>query len=372
MNSRITALQKRLVDSRVDLALISRREHFYYFTGYRSYYGGAVYLLIPKDGAPVAVVPEGEKDSLASVNDGECRSYSTFSMEEPIDNVAKALHAVRETVSSLVSNLRSLGLEKDYLPMSFGSELAARLGKPSQIDISVILSELRRVKDGEEISKLRESVRVATLGLKKGLELVKPGIREIDILAQAKAAMESEVAEPIEVFADVISGSKTLKIGAPAVYAQNRVVKKGEFVIMDILPRVAWYWADLTRTGVAGSPTRAQADLYELVAQANAAALRKVRPGARALEMDRAARKVLVEGGCSETYPHHTGHGLGLDMIEAPSLLPHNGTPLVPGMVITIEPGVYDKKLGGVRIGVDVLVTETGAEILENLPKEIS
>lgn len=79
MNSRVDRLQRKLADSRVDLVLISRREHFYYFTSYRSYYGGAVYLLIPMKGTPVAVIPEGEKEYFASMNGMECKSYPTFS-----------------------------------------------------------------------------------------------------------------------------------------------------------------------------------------------------------------------------------------------------------------------------------------------------
>lgn len=166
----------------------------------------------------------------------------------------------------------------------------------------------------------------------------------------------------------VLSGPKT---ASPHGKPGDRKIQKGDFVLFDLGVIYEGYCSDITRTVSFGKPSDAQKDVYETVRQAEQAAVDAVKPGVRAMDLDKIARDVITEAGYGEFFTHRLGHGLGISVHEFPSVTGTNEMELIEGMVFTIEPGIYDPSITGVRIEDDVVVTKDGVEVLTKYPKEL-
>jgi Xaa-Pro aminopeptidase len=151
--------------------------------------------------------------------------------------------------------------------------------------------------------------------------------------------------------------------------ASRKKIEKGDFVTLDYGATVGGYCSDITRTVVVGKATSRQKKIYNIVARAQAAAVRKIKPGASTRAVDSAARSIIKNAGYGTKFGHGTGHGIGLEVHQSPGLSPRIDSRLAPGMVVTVEPGIYLPKFGGVRIEDDVLVTRSGHRILTEAPK---
>ena len=149
----------------------------------------------------------------------------------------------------------------------------------------------------------------------------------------------------------------------------QRKVKRGSAVLFDWGARVNGYCSDLTRMVFVGSIPRKIGEIYEIVLEAQLAAIDAIRPGRRMCDVDAVARKIVTDAGYGERFNHGLGHGLGIDVHEAPSLSWRSKAKLEPGMLVTAEPGIYLPGIGGVRIEDDVLVTRTGKRVLSKLSK---
>jgi len=158
----------------------------------------------------------------------------------------------------------------------------------------------------------------------------------------------------------------------PHVNPGDRLLLSGEFVTLDCGVRYGGYCSDITRTYAVGSVGEELERIYETVRQANATGRAFAHLGVTAQAVDRATRRVIADAGYGEYFVHRTGHGLGLEVHEPPYIVESNELVLRPGMVFTIEPGIYVPGLGGVRIEDNVVITETGCESLTNLPRELT
>ena len=150
----------------------------------------------------------------------------------------------------------------------------------------------------------------------------------------------------------------------------RRTIVDGDLVIIDVGALVDGYHSDMTRTFVVGEPTTQQAEIYELVRQAQAAGLKAIRPGVAAADVDEACRAVFRDTGFADWFIHNTGHGVGLDIHEDPFSSPVSEATLLEGDVVTVEPGLYRDGFGGVRIEDLVSVTATGCALLTHVPKD--
>ena len=161
----------------------------------------------------------------------------------------------------------------------------------------------------------------------------------------------------------------------PHYRAGTRVLATGDLVVLDFGGVLDGYCCDLTRTVSIGPPSSEARRLYTAVYDAQQAAIAAIRPGVESTAVDAAARSLLASRGLGDAFGHGTGHGLGLDVHEEPRITRSRpdvpSVPLVPGMVFTVEPGAYLSGFGGVRIEDDVLVTETGCEVLTSVPREL-
>jgi Xaa-Pro aminopeptidase len=232
-----------------------------------------------------------------------------------------------------------------------------------------IVEARRVIKDEAEIASLREAARRLSIIGREVSAFVREGRSERMIAGDIEMAIRTAGFERPAFETIVASGPNGAR---PHARAGDRVVQRGDLVVLDFGGVYDGYCVDLTRTLPFGAPAPALVHMMAAVREAHAAAIAAVRPGARPSEIDRAARDVLTSHGLGEAFGHGTGHGLGLEVHEdprigkLPSALPDS--PVASGMVFTIEPGAYVEGLGGVRIEDDVLVVEDGCEVLTHVP----
>jgi Xaa-Pro aminopeptidase len=235
-----------------------------------------------------------------------------------------------------------------------------------------VVEEARLIKDASEVATLRDAA--ARLGpvAQKVFASVAAGPSERQVAGVLEAAMREAGFERLAFDTIVASGPHS---ALPHYRAGDRRLAAGDLVVLDFGGVLDGYCSDLTRTVAIGPPSPEARRLYAAVHAAQQAAIASVRPGVETSTVDAAARNVLQEHGLGDAFGHGTGHGLGLDIHEEPRITwPRPDVPAVPleaGMVFTVEPGAYVPGFGGVRIEDDVLVTETGCEVLTSVPREL-
>ena len=234
------------------------------------------------------------------------------------------------------------------------------------------IERFRAVKDAAEVSVLREAAQRLTAVAGTAIESVRGGVTEREVAAAIETALRRAGYERPAFDTIVASGPNS---ALPHYRAGDRVLHAGDLVVLDFGGVLDGYCSDLTRTVAVGNPSPEARRLHDAVREAQAAAIDVVKPGVTTADVDGAARQVLVGHGLGEAFGHGTGHGLGLDVHEDPRVSkPRSDVPperLEPGMVFTVEPGAYVPGFGGVRIEDDVLVTETGCEVLTSVPRDL-
>lgn len=263
-----------------------------------------------------------------------------------------------------------LAFERDHL--RYGEWLRLREGVPEQVQLLPAagwVEELRKVKDRQEVESIRQAARIADEALLSVLAQLRPGMRERDVAWALESGMRQRGAEGIAFDLIVASGVRSaLPHGTPT----SRPIGRGELVTIDYGAVFAGYVSDCTRTVVVGRSDERQREIYHVVLEAQRRALGAVRPGVKVAEVDRAAREVIESAGYGAHFGHATGHGVGMEIHEGPRLSSTGGEEaLVPGMVVTVEPGIYLPGWGGVRIEDLVLVTDDGAEVLTRVSKDL-
>lgn len=235
-----------------------------------------------------------------------------------------------------------------------------------------LVEQARMIKDASEIAILRDAAARLERVLPPVLAEVRPGVTERTIAAAIEASMREAGYERMAFDTIVASGPHS---AMPHYRAGTRTLAAGDLLVLDFGGVLDGYCCDLTRTVSIGPPSREARRVYDAVRDAHAAAIAAVKPGVDTSAVDAAARDLLRERGLGEAFGHGTGHGLGLDVHEEPRIgKPRADVPplaLAAGMVFTIEPGAYLPGFGGVRIEDDVLVTESGCDLLTSFSREL-
>ena len=232
--------------------------------------------------------------------------------------------------------------------------------KADYLELPELITELRKIKSTQEISWLRKAAELAVEGMTRASEFVDEGRSELEIGAEAEYAMRRKGSEGTSFSTIVASGENSW---LPHATATSRRLREGELIVVDLGATYKGYASDMTRT-FSLRPTSRQLRLLSIVKRAEATAVKRVRSGVKAESVDMAAREVISRAGYGQFCSHGTGHGVGLEIHEAPSLAPGSKDILRAGMVITVEPGIYVPKIGGVRFEDMVLVTKKSCEIL--------
>ncbi|MBI5234719.1 MAG: aminopeptidase P family protein [Deltaproteobacteria bacterium] len=259
-----------------------------------------------------------------------------------------------------------IGFEPDNLTYEAYLRFKKGFGNKRFIPSGGIIKTARAVKDAIELTAIKDSVGALDAGFEAARGLIAPGRKESDVAFEIEVGFKKAGADGPAFDTIIASGPRS---ALPHGKAGQRKMRKGELVVVDMGVLLNGYNSDETRTYCLGRPTRRQRNIYDTVAAAQEAAIKAIRPGATAKDVDAAARAYITDAGYGEYFGHGTGHGVGLDVHERPVLSPHSKDILTQGMVVTVEPGIYIPGWGGVRIEDMVLVTADGFEALTNAAK---
>lgn len=274
----------------------------------------------------------------------------------------------------LKHGVKTVSVETKTTSLSDVRLLKAQLS-PMEVDqeddsVSHALVDMRMIKSPEEIDCLRKAQRISEDALAKAARRIRPGVSELEIMMAIGIERTMAGCEARSMDMIFTSGIDTsLPHGNPRI----RDIQDGDFVMVDMGSTIGGYASDMTRTLAVGHVTDEQRDVYNTVLDAQLAALEKIRPGVRCKDVDRAARQVVENSPFTRfCFGHGLGHSLGLEIHEEPRFNPTDETLLRPGMVITVEPGIYIPGKFGVRIEDMVLITEDGCENLTQYPKQLT
>jgi Xaa-Pro aminopeptidase len=357
---RLSRLRSALGENDLDSLLVTHLPNIRYLCGFT---GSAAALLVADrvnilftDGRYSAQAKEEVKGARVVI-----------ASKSPLVAAAEWLAAARR--KSTAGSLGSVGIEPESITAGMRDRLAGMLkGRARLRSAPPLVEHARMVKDVAEILRIRRAVQLGAGLFRIACKKIRPGVTEVE----AAAAMEYEArragAEGMSFPTILASGARSAIVHGRASSA--RIPRRG-FVVCDFGVILAGYCSDRTRTVHLGRPSGEARRLYEAVLEAQQAAIAAVRPGAPAAEVDGAARRVLRKRKLAQYFTHSTGHGLGLEIHEAPRLAEGQTQKLEPGMVITIEPGAYVPGKWGVRIEDVVVVTPSGCEVLTPTDKEL-
>ena len=312
------------------------------------------------DQRPVAVIPELEialfqrhatPADIVSYSDGE--GYEG---------------AFRTALDKIGASGKTIGVEGLQMRFFEGEIIRRSAPAAAVVDASAQLAELRLIKDDEEIASLRRAIEISESALQATFDEVRIGMSEIEAAALLENHLRALGGQGLSFGTILHAGGNT---ALPHLGPLDYRIQHGDPLIVDFGATFDGYCADITRTVFVGAVSDEQRDFYAVVQAANEAGRLAARPGATAESVDIAARQVFIEAGYEDLIRHRTGHGLGLQAHEAPYIVQGNQRILQPGMVFTVEPGIYRLGEIGVRIEDNVLITEDGAESLTTFPRDL-
>ena len=349
--ARLRRLEERLGGLEVDALLVTDLTNVRYLTGFS---GTAGQLLVTPSRAVFLTDPRYEARAGTLVEGAEIQIYPS--------RLSERLGPLTDT-----EKVERMGIEAKTMTIDSRDDLADRLPKTTLVPTRGVVEEMRRVKDLDEIELLRAAVALGDKAFAWILDRLEPGTTERSIALDLEMQMRSWGADEVSFPPIVGSGELSAHIHhAPT----ERVLQKGDLILLDFGCRKGGYCSDLTRTVVLGPATDEQHEIYELVLRAQLAGIAATRPDASGTSVDSAARSIIEAAGRGDDFGHGLGHGVGLEVHEDPRLNRISEHTLVPGDVVTVEPGVYVQGTGGVRIEDLVVVTESGCEVLSTAPKD--
>lgn len=270
-------------------------------------------------------------------------------------------------------DIASLGIEDEALTLSTYRILRRQIEKADLLSLSLVelgrqISDLRQVKTSEELEKLRRAEAIGDRAFQKVLDRLEVGMTEKQVAAWLEFYMKEEGAEGFSFETIAASGFHS---AMPHAVPTDKVLEWGDFLTMDFGCLYQGYCSDMTRTVVMGKANGKQREIYETVLRAQETACKGIRPGMTGREIDSLARDVIIKAGYGKYFGHSLGHSVGLEIHERPNFSPKDETVIRPGMVITVEPGIYMEGFGGVRIEDVVIITENGCENITHSPKNL-
>jgi Xaa-Pro aminopeptidase len=348
--ARQAKLREHLATTRFDALLISHLPNIRYLCGFT----GSAGLLLVEEGGSVFFT-DVRYDTQAH---GEVKAAKVVIARKAV------LPALGEFLAARRKRVRgwTIGIESEHFTIAEKKRLAKV--RPSGVtlkDAPSIVERARMVKDGDELDRIRAAVKLGAKLFERALQVLRPGIKEVEVAAEMELTARRGGAEEMSFSTIIASGARS---ALPHGRASEQAIAPGAFVVCDFGVILSGYCSDQTRTVWVGAARDEARGTYEAVKEAQQAAIDAVRPGIAVGEVDAAARKVLRKAGLGRYFTHSTGHGVGLEIHEIPRVADGQKEILQPGMVITIEPGVYFPGKWGVRIEDMVVVTSGGCEVL--------
>lgn len=263
-------------------------------------------------------------------------------------------------------HVKNLGFEKDDVTYASFERYKKAL-EVNLVPVSGLIEKIRLIKTPEELEILKKAGEIADAAFEHIQAYIKPGVREIEIANELEFFMRKQGATSSSFDMIVASGHRS---ALPHGVASEKKIQSGELVTMDYGALYKGYCSDITRTVAVGHISDELKNIYDTVLEAQLRGVRGIKPGMTGKEADALTRDYIQEQGYGEYFGHSTGHGLGMEVHEEPRLSHLSEAVLEPGMVVTVEPGIYIPNVGGCRIEDDIVITETGNERLTNATKE--
>lgn len=352
--TRLAALTDGLTSAHIDGLLVTSPANVRYLTGFS---GSSALLFVT------------QRDILLITD----FRYQTQAAEE-VGELARIVIESQSLWTGLWQNLSQLphvevaGFESAHLVHRDFQRLLEAGGRYQWRPTTDLVESLRERKDEGEIDRIRRAIVVAECALERVVDSVRAGMTERQVAGLLEATLRECGSDGFPFPSIVASGPNA---ALPHARPTARSICPGDFLLLDFGAVVDGYCSDITRTLVVGAATAEQRDIYEIVRLANERATQALRPGMTGRDADSVARGYIEDRGFGEMFGHSLGHGIGLEVHEAPRLARTADTPLVQGAVVTVEPGIYRPGWGGVRIEDDVHLGSGGAQVLTRFTREL-
>ncbi|MHA6252425.1 M24 family metallopeptidase [Oceanobacillus sp. CAU 1775] len=357
---RLQKLEAHLEKENIELTMITEPTNVFYYTGFLSEPHERFLSLVrdQKKKVWILFVPALDKDMAAE--------QSVIDNIIPISDEQDPFEVFNNHTSDQV---KLFAFEKKSVNVFRYEELQKYFTEAVYTDIQPFINSERKKKSPEEIVKMKESIRIIERVLEEGIKKVKVGMTESELVAELEFLMREFGADGPSFSTIVLSGEKSaLPHGSPG----DRKISHGDFLLIDFGVIKDGYCSDITRTFVIGEASEKQKEIYNIVLESTNSGIAAVKAGVPLKTFDIASRKVIQDNGYGEYFNNRVGHGLGLEVHEEPSIHENNEEIAEPGLLFTIEPGIYIQGQGGVRIEDNVYINEDGeAEVLTSFPKEL-
>lgn len=359
---RTTKLQQQLAQQKLDGVILMPGPNSYYLSGMHTHISERpVLLFIPQTGEPAIIIPglEAMKAEAAGIPSERIFAWND---EEWFEG------AFQKAADYLQLNGAHWGVEALYMRVLELEALQKVVPALQTSHAEPAMMALRAIKDESELAAIGKAIGVAERSIERLIPQIKIGMTEKQVAAQLTTILLDEGGESIA-FGPIVSTGPNA--ASPHAMPSERPLASGDLLVVDWGVFVDGYPSDITRTFAVGEVDDKLKHIYDIVRQANEAGKQAAKPGATGQDVDRAARKVIVDAGYGDYFFHRTGHGLGLEVHELPGMVEGNTTPLQVGNVFTVEPGIYIAGRGGVRIEDDVVVTADGCRSLTSFPRDL-
>lgn len=357
--SRVARVRAEMERRRVDHVLIGPSSDMIYLIGYDVPQSDRMtVLVVSREGTPRLVTPDFDLPQVEGLA-APCEPVPWGDGEDPARRLRSLFPSLGSQATLAVGG---------QLFARFLFRIQAALPEARYSSADVVMDPVRMRKSENEVERLRTASRAADSVYGDLLELPLAGMSERELLAETCRLLAARGHDPATAGAIVAAGPNAASIGHVAT---DRRIAAGDPLLIDFGGTIAHYYSDMTRTIHIGDPSPEFAHLYDIVNQANERAFEAVRPGVKAEAVDAAARSWISEHGHGAEFVHRTGHGIGLDDHEVPYLGSGDATELEEGMVVSIEPGIYQPDKLGIRIEDIVVVTATGAERLNTASRSL-
>lgn len=350
---RLSRLRDFLREKKADAVVVNKEVNLHYFSGFR---GDDSLLLVSQNDA--LLVTDSRYTEQAAQ---QAPIFEVIEQKEGL--LAKAAECVK------ARGWKKLAFEGNAMLYDVFVRFGEKLEDIAALDFSVSLDALRQVKEAEEIACIRNACEIGDAAFLDILKFIRPGISEREVAARLEGTMRGLGSERPAFTTIVASGARG---SLPHGIATEKLIVSGEFVTMDYGAVYEGYHSDMTRTVCVGRASDAQRALYKIVLDAQELGVSLVKPGASGKDVDAEVRQRISDAGYGENFGHGLGHSVGLEVHEEPRLSKKSDCEhLLPGMLVTVEPGVYLPGRGGLRIEDTVLVMDTGGEPLTASSKKL-
>lgn len=291
----------------------------------------------------------------------ECVGFEVVDINQI--GLAKTLVALLEK-----DGLNKLGFEEKSLTYKEFKQYEASIENIDLMPIGDVIEQIRMIKDADEIEKVRAAAHVGDLAFSHILSFLKPGVKEVDIAIELEFFMKKAGAQKLSFDTIVASG---IRSSLPHAQPTNKILELGDFVTLDFGCLLNRYCSDMTRTVVIGKASSEQKKIYNIVLEAQLAALNGIHAGLKGVEVDKISRDIITAAGYGEQFGHGLGHSLGLEVHENPRFSSKDESIILENTIMSVEPGIYVPNFGGVRIEDLICVKATGIDNFVHSEKQL-